>query len=336
MKKQTICITGVAGFLGSHLADTFIKNGHRVIGIDNLIGGYLDNVPPEVEFHQHDLTDYDYIANILKDVDIVYHTAATAYEGFSVFSPRFVTKHIVDASVSVITAAVANKVKRFINCSSMARYGHQEVPFREDMPVRPQDPYAIGKVAVENLLINIAETHGMEWVNVIPHNIIGPRQKYDDPYRNVASIMINLMLQGRQPIIYGDGEQKRCFSFIQDDLNVLEKMAFADNVVGEHINIGPDEEFVTINELARVIAKKLDFDLDPEYFPDRPMEVKLATCSADKARKLLGYKTEYTLDQGIEEMIDYIKNRGEKPFKYHIDLEIINDQTPQTWKNKLF
>jgi UDP-glucose 4-epimerase len=144
------------------------------------------------------------------------------------------------------------------------------------------------------------------------------------------------MLQGRQPIIYGDGEQKRCFSFVQDDIDCLEKLAFQDNVVGEVVNIGPDEEFITINELAKLIAKLLSFPLDPIYLPDRPMEVKLASCSADKARRLLDYRTKYTLEQGIIEMIDYIKKRGAKPFRYHIDLEIKNGITPRSWKEKLF
>ena len=106
--------------------------------------------------------------------------------------------------------------------------------------------------------------------------------------------------------------------------------------MGEIVNIGPDEEFVTINQLAQTIARLLGFDLDPVYMPGRPQEVKLATCSADKARKLLGYNTKYTLEQGLQEMIDYIKEKGAKKFRYHLDLEIINDMTPKTWKNRLF
>jgi len=334
--KEIIFISGVAGFLGSHIADFFINRGHKVIGCDNLIGGYLDNVPSKVEFYQYDLTDFNSIVKITKGVDIVFHCAATAYEGLSVFSPFLVTKNIVDASVSLITASVINNVHRFINYSSMARYGNQTVPFTEDMKPAPEDPYGIGKYAVELYLKNLAETHGMKWVNIIPHNIIGPRQKYDDPYRNVASIMINLMLQGRQPIIYGDGKQKRCLSFVADVNSVLDKLAFADNVIGEDINIGPDEEFITINKLATTIANLLSFDLKPIYYPDRPCEVKFATCSADKARKLLEYKTKYKLEDGLREMIDYIKKRGIKPFKYHLDLEIINEKTPKTWKDKIF
>lgn len=335
-KQPTIFISGVAGFLGSHLADAFIQKGYKVKGCDNLIGGYRDNVAPKVEFYEADLTDYPKMVEIVAGSDIVYHCAATAYEGLSVFSPRVVTKNIVDASVSLITASVVNKVKRFVNCSSMARYGNQEVPFKETMAPKPEDPYGIGKVAVEHFLKNIADTHGIEWVNVIPHNIIGPRQKYDDPYRNVASIMINLMLQGRQPIIYGDGEQKRCFSFVRGDVAILEKIAHADNIVGEHINIGPDEEFVTINHLGEMIAGIIGFNFKPIYYPDRPQEVKYATCSADKARKLLGYKTVYTLEQGLKEMVEYIRERGVKPFHYHLELEIVNEKTPKTWKEKIF
>jgi UDP-glucose 4-epimerase len=330
-----IFITGVAGFLGSHLADSMIAKGHHVVGCDSLLGGYLDNVPEKVEFYQYDCTFLNSMKKISKGVDIVYHCAATAYEGLSVFSPHVVTKNIVDASASVITAAIDNHVKRFVLCSSMARYGTNKVPFTEDMVPNPQDPYGIGKYASELLLRNLSEMHGMEYVIAVPHNIIGPRQKYDDPYRNVASIMINLMLQGKQPIIYGDGNQKRCFSFVNDDIKCLEKLAFQKGLNGQIVNIGPDEEFVTINELAKVIAKLLDFRLKPTHVPGRPGEVYLANCSAEKARRLLGYKTEYTLERGLKEMIDWIKQRGAKPFKYHLDLEIINEKCPKTWKDRM-
>lgn len=332
-----IFITGVAGFLGSYIAEQMLKDGHEVVGCDNLIGGYVDNIPDDVEYYQVDCRYLNTMNKLMKGVDIVYHTACTAYEGLSVFSPELVCQNTYQITSAVASAAIAQGVKRFVYCSSMARYGTQEkVPFTEDMIPRPQDPYGISKLAAENLLRCLADVHGMELVIAVPHNIIGPRQKYDDPYRNVASIMINMMLQGRQPIIYGDGEQKRCFSFVQDDVFCLEKLAFADNVIGETINIGPDEEFVTINELARVIARLIGFKLNPQYMPGRPQEVKFATCSADKARRLLGYKTEYSLEQGLKEMIEYIEQRGPKKFRYHLDLEIINDKTPVTWKNKLF
>lgn len=337
MIKKTFFITGVAGFLGSHMAEKLLAEGHRVIGCDNLIGGYLDNVPPGVDFYTHDCGDREAMVKIMKGVDIVYHCACTAYEGLSVFSPHFITRNTFDITASIVSAAISNRVKRFVFCSSMARYGSQDtLPFTEDMTPKPQDPYGIAKLASEQILRNLCETHGMDYTIAVPHNIIGPRQKYDDPYRNVASIMINLMLQGRQPIIYGDGEQKRCFSFIDDVVNPLIKLGTLDQVIGEVINVGPDEEYVSVNELARVIADLLNFDLKPIHMPDRPREVKLATCSAQKARKLLGYETKTTLRGGLSTMIEHIKTRKPKPFRYHLDLEIVSDITPRTWKDKIF
>lgn len=334
--KKTVLITGVAGFLGSHLADALLAQGHRVIGVDNMIGGYIDNVPRGAEFHQVDCIDRDAMVRLMRGSDIVYHCAATAYEGLSVFSPHIVTQNIFGITLSTVSAAIAVGVRRFVLCSSMARYGTQEnQPFTEDMSPKPQDPYGIAKYASELCLANLAQVHGMEYVIAVPHNIIGARQKYDDPYRNVAAIMINLMLQGRQPVIYGDGEQMRCFSFYQDVVNPLIKMGFENGAVGEIVNIGPDEEPVTINTLARLIAEEIGFDLRPQYMPDRPQEVKVATCSADKARRLLGYKTSTTLRDGIKDMVAYIRQRGPQPFTYHLDLEIINDKTPATWRDRL-
>ena len=331
-----VFITGVAGFLGSHLADIMLKDGHQVVGIDNLIGGELDNVNPEMEFHQINCNDFEAVRRLSDGCEIFYHCAATAYEGLSVFSPHVVTQNIVSASVSIFSAAISNRAKRIVFCSSMARYGALEPPFREDQLPRPQDPYGIGKLAAEDMLRNLCETHGVEYVIAVPHNIIGARQKYDDPFRNVASIMINLMLQNRQPIIYGDGKQERCFSFVEDCLFCLKEMAFRDNVVGEIINIGPDDETVTILDLAERIANQLQFNLDPVFLPGRPKEVKHATCSSEKARRMLDYKKLVSLDQGLAEMIDYIRQKGTRKFKYHIDLEIVTERTPKTWSQRLF
>lgn len=331
-----IFVSGIAGFLGSHLADAFIKDGHHVVGCDSLIGGELSNVPAEAEFYQYDCCYRNSMLKITKGCDLVYHTAATAYEGLSVFSPHLIANNIVTGSVSLFSAAIENKVKRIVFCSSMARYGTNKVPFREDFTPKPQDPYGIAKVAAEDILKNLCGVHNVEYVIAVPHNIIGPRQKYDDPYRNVASIMINLMLQNRQPIIYGDGKQKRCFSYVDDDLFCLKEMATSKKVLGQIINIGPDEEFITINELAEKIANQLKVNLNPIYMRGRPQEVLEATCSANKARKLLNYKTKTSLDDGLSKMIEYIKAKGVKKFRYHLDIEIINSETPDTWKKKIF
>lgn len=336
--KSKVLITGVAGFLGSHIADRILERGHPVVGIDNLLGGYEDNVPKRVEFHRVDARDLEKMKPLMKSVEVVFHCAAAPQEGLSVFSPTLVTEHTYNSTVSAVTAAVTAGVKRFVFCSSMARYGEQEtVPFTEDMVPRPKDPYGIAKYASELVIQSLAEAHGIEYVHAVPHNIIGPRQKYDDPYRNVVSIMINLMLQGRQPIIYGDGEQRRAFSFVSDVADPIVKMGFDPNVAGEVINVGPDDEFTSINELARRIAHLLGFSpFNPMYVPSRPMEVRLASCSAEKCRKLLGYRPTCSLDRGLAEMIDWIRQRGPKPFHYHLPIEILNGKTPSTWKDRLF
>jgi UDP-glucose 4-epimerase len=217
----------------------------------------------------------------------------------------------------------------------MARYGKGKPPFREEQPAAPVDPYGISKYAGELLVANVAETHGLEYTIAVPHNIIGPRQKYDDAYRNVASIMINRMLQGKQPVIYGDGEQSRCFSFVQDCVDPLVKMGTLPGLNGQMINIGPDEETVTINELARILAELISFSLEPIYVPDRPREVREATCSADKARKLLGYNTKVSLRAGLQSMIDWVRAHGTKPFSYHLPIEIDSPLVPATWTSRL-
>jgi UDP-glucose 4-epimerase len=329
-----IFITGIAGFLGSHLADRMIQLGHTVAGNDTLIGGYVDNVPKQAEFFQIDCCDVEAITEAMQGSDIVYHCAATAHEGLSIFSPSFITRNIFQASVATISAAIQNKVKRFVYCSSMARYGNQEYPFKETQSPKPVDPYAIAKVAGEDVLRCLAELNNMEWVIAVPHNIVGPRQRYDDPFRNVMSIMINRMLQNKPPIIYGDGSQMRCFSFIDDCIFCLERLAFDPTIKNDIFNIGPDEEFITIKDLANIIIQELNFDGNPIYVADRPNEVKYATCDATKARTCLGYTTSTTLIDGVRSTVQYIKEKGPKPFDYSYPLEIVNEQTPKTWSEK--
>lgn len=239
--------------------------------------------------------------------------------------------------MSVLSASIQNNIKRFIYCSSMSRYGKQDtLPYTEDMICNPGVPYAVAKHSSEQIIKQLCEFNNMEYVIIVPHNIIGPRQCYTDPFRNVAAIMINRILKNEQPIIYGDGNQQRCFSFIDDVVDCLEKVFTQDNVSGEVINIGPDEEFVTINELAGKIAEIMDFDLDPIYMPGRPLELKTAVCSSDKARRLLDYSTKFSLEKGLTAMIDYMKEKGPKEFNYRYDIEIVNSRTPETWSQKLF
>jgi UDP-glucose 4-epimerase len=330
-----VFVSGVAGFLGSHLADNFIRGGHEVAGCDNMIGGDLHNLPEGIEFEEADCCDVDAMKRITAGTDIVYHCAAIATEGLSVFSPALIAKHVYENTAGILAGAATNNVKRFVYCSSMARYGHGKPPFTEKQPAAPVDPYGISKYAGELLVANVAETHGFEYTIAVPHNIIGPRQKYDDAYRNVASIMINRMLQGKQPVIYGDGKQSRCFSFVQDCVDPLVKMGTLPGLSGQIINIGPDTETVTINELAGILAELLSFELDPIYVADRPREVREATCSADKARKLLNYETKVSLRAGLQSMIDWVREHGTKPFTYHLPIEIDSPLVPKTWTSRL-
>tara|TARA_B100001287_G_scaffold76562_1_gene63666 strand:+ start:257 stop:1261 length:1005 start_codon:yes stop_codon:yes gene_type:complete len=334
---MNIFITGIAGFLGSHIADALIKEGHNVSGCDNLIGGYLENVPEDAEFFQIDAIYLNQMKKMTKGVDLIIHTACTAYEGLSVFSPYLVGQNTYQISMSVFTSAAENNVPKVINCSSMARYGEQKiVPFTEDLIPKPQDPYGIAKLAAEQTLEVMSSVHGFEYVNLVPHNIIGPRQKFDDPYRNVVSIMINRILNGNPPIIYGDGSQERCFSDIDDVVYPMIESINNNKAVGETINVGPDEDVISIKELAFKIIDVLNSDVEPVFVDPRPQEVKLAHCSADKARKLLGYKTSVTLDKSIEKIANWIIKVGPKKFRYHLDIEILNDKTPKTWTQKLF
>jgi len=145
---------------------------------------------------------------------------------------------------------------------------------------------------------------------------------------------LNRMLQGKAPIIYGDGEQKRCFSYIDDCLSCLIPMLDQKNLNKQIVNIGPDEEFTSINKIAEICSNITRTNLAPIYKPGRPREVLHATCSANKARKILNYKTTTTLEEGIKKTYEYIKGRGHRPFDYHIEIEIKNSLTPKTWTNK--
>ena len=332
-----IFITGIAGFLGANLADYYCNKGFRVSGCDSLVGGSLDNINlKNISFHKANCEDFEEMKRIMKDVDIVCHAAAYAHEGLSSFSPVSICNNNVTGSVSVFTAAILNKVKRIVYCSSMARYGNIKIPFKEDDDLRPVDPYGVSKVAAENILKILSKTHGIEYNIAVPHNIIGPKQKYDDPYRNVVSIMINLMLQNRHPIIYGDGNQKRTFSDIDDCIYCLDKLLTDANIISQTVNIGPDEEFITINELYKLLSNKIKFNLEPKYLDDRPNEVKEATCSSEKAREILKYRTNVTLDKSLDKIINYIKLKGPKKFQYNYELEINNEKTPLAWKERLF
>ena len=332
-----VFITGIAGFLGSNLADWCLKKNYQVSGCDNLVGGEKENFKDlDIKFFNIDCENLEEMTRAMKGVDVLCHAASYAHEGLSSVSPTLICRNNMMGSVATFTAAIKNNVKRIVFCSSMARYGAIPIPYKEEDVPNPVDPYGVTKLAAENILKILSKTYGFEYNIAVPHNIIGPRQKYDDPFRNVASIMVNLMLQKRKPIIYGSGEQKRCFSDIDDCMSCLDKLMFDDNIKNEIVNIGPDEEFITINQLFGIISNKLKFNETAIYKKERPNEVFEAMCSSDKARKLLNYKTNVSLSESMDKMINYIKNRGTKEFKYNYPIEINTSITPETWTKKLF
>src|SRR3990167_985131 len=335
-----IFITGTAGLIGSWICSELLKDGHKVVSVDNMSGGYYDNIPqhPNHSFYKADICDLYRMINLMEGCEIIIHCACMSHEGLSIFCPTRSVNSIVGGTTSIATAGINNKVKRFINFSSMAMFGNNEIPYTENMPLLGAEPYGIAKSGAVNLLNNLADIHKFETVHLVPHNVFGKNNLYQDPFRSVLSIFCNLMLQGKQPIIYGDGEQQRSMTFIQDEVKIIKRFIDCDIENKEIFNIGPDSEDrrLTINQLAKKVADCIGFKLNPVYMPDRPFEIKKAYCSSEKIRKKFGQQPQVSLDDGIKSIVDYIKNRGVRPFEYHIDLEINNDLTPTTWKEKLF
>lgn len=331
-----ILVTGIAGFLGSHLQDYLIQEGHEVHGIDNLTGGYLRNVHEQTTFHLADLSNDKYIDTIFSGhkFDVVYHLAADATEGRSQFTPLHCTKNNLYSFVNVLKASIKHEVPRFVLTSSMSVYGRQAPPFNEDLPRDPVDVYGVNKASMERILEIMAGVHGFDYTIIRPHNVFGERQNMADPYRNVAAIFINRLLAGKNIYVYGDGEQERAFTYVDNFTPYLAKAAFLDTTKGQIINIGPTEAF-TINQLAQAICKEVGCEFKPTYMPDRPTEVKHAYCTADKAERLLGYKTTVGFEEGIARMVVWARELGYQEPKYLESLEIINDRTPATWKDKL-
>lgn len=332
-----VYITGIAGFLGSHLAKAFLNKNYIVAGCDNLSGGYLDNCPKNIDFIQEDILNVSSLQNHMRGSDLVIHTAALAYEGLSVFSPKLITENIYAGTIGVASAAISEKIPYMINCSSMARYGDIHPPFQEFRVCRPVDPYGLAKVHAEQALNLLSDIHGIKVQHVVPHNIIGTHQNYTDPYRNVASIFINSVMLSNKLIIYGDGNQKRSFSPVNDCINAILKLIEGNFDNKEVFNIGPDGNELTIKELADLVIRLTNSNnCEVIHLEDRPREVKNAWCDSSKAKHYLNYKPNTSIDETLKEMIVWITSRGFKSFNYKLPVEIITDKTPRTWVERLY
>jgi UDP-glucose 4-epimerase len=327
MSKQ-ILITGVAGLLGSRLAKWIIDNTeHQVIGVDDLSGGYIDNLPAAVKMYMFDLKELKHVNDLFKEnsIDIVFHMAAYAAEGLSPFMRKHNYENNLIASTNLITNSIQHGVERFVFTSSMAVYGDKYVPpFDESMLPSPIDPYGIAKYAVEQDLEVAARQHGLNYTVVRPHNFYGRNQNIWDRYRNVLGIWMYQIMNGMRPTIFGDGEQKRAFSYVDDALEPLWKASQSDACIGEIINLGGIKEY-TINEACSTLLKVTGTDLKPQYLEPRH-ETKYAWSTWGKSEALLGFKHTIDLEQGLTDMWEWAQNAPQHERKewtnFELDTEI--------------
>jgi UDP-glucose 4-epimerase len=303
-----ILITGIAGLLGSRLADYIIENepSVEIIGIDDLSGGYFENINPKVtEFWKMNLVNGN-----LKECferhqfDYVYHFAAYAAEGLSPFIRSYNYNNNLVATTRIVNECIRTNVKRLVFTSSMAVYGHAEPPFDETYKPNPIDPYGISKYACEMDIQVAGQQHGLDWCIIRPHNFYGVKQNIWDKYRNVLGIWMYQYMNNEPMTIFGDGNQKRAFSFIDDCLEGLWKSSQLENCSKQIINLG-GTKYYTINE-ANEILRQVIKDGEVVYKQQRH-EVKDAHPTWQKSVELLGYSDKTTLYEGLSKMWEWAK-----------------------------
>lgn len=332
--RKRVAITGHAGFLCSYIQDELIKQGHIVFGIDSLTGGFKRNVNPKCNSFIIDLNDSN-IEAIVSNIkpEILVHVAASAHEGGSFFDPVNITKNNLMAYMSILEACIKAGSLKFVNLfSSMAAYGDQTPPFKEDMLLKPVDVYASNKVCMEQITKQLSDCYGFKYSITIPHNVFWIRQSIKDRYRNLIGIMMNRIMRGEKLYIYGDGLQLRQFSNIQDALPCFMEM-IDEKYHGMRINIGGLKTY-TVNKLVELIVDEFESDYKiPEivHLPERHGEVKNAYCCPSKSIELLGYKEDYGVKEGIKSMAVWAKKLGVQEWSSY-RLAIDSDKQPICWR----
>ncbi len=337
-----ILVTGSAGFIGSHIYDRLFEMGHTVYGVDDLSGGFMHNVSQHKFFTKLDLRDRVATASYIKKIkpEIIFHLAADAAEGRSQFTPLSALDRNLVAYYNLLIPAIKHGMKKMILTSSMSVYGAQQVPFKESMEPMPEDIYGISKTAMEKSTNVLSDVYGFKYIIIRPHNVYGPRQNLTDPYRNVIGIFINRLLNGKNFYIYGDGSQMRAFSHIDDVAGPMVRAAFLKKCEGQTINIGGDKA-ITLKELGRLVleeffeGKEIPKKFRPSFVPIRPKEVLHAYSDHKVARRLIAFKPQTSLRDGIRAMIAWARTVGPQKFVYLDSLELNHSDAPKLWKAKL-
>lgn len=331
--KNNILVTGAAGFIGSHVCDHLINAGYQVIALDDLSGGFQDNVNPKVQFVKGSINDVELVNSLFAEYlfDYVFHLAAYAAEGLSHFIRHFNYTNNLIGSINLINAAVnTGTVKCFVFTSSIAVYGKNQLPMTEQLMPAPEDPYGISKVAVELDLKSAHEMFGLNSIIFRPHNVYGERQNIGDPYRNVVGIFMNQIMQGKKLTLFGDGLQTRAFSHIDDVAPVIAKSIEMKEAYNETFNIGADTPY-TVKELATLVCESFGVSEMLEFLETRN-EVVHAYSDHSKVHKYFGHMIQnISLKEGIERMVEDAKAKGPRQgskFK-HIEIE---KSMPPAWK----
>lgn len=327
-----VLVTGGAGFMGSHLIDILLIKGYDVIALDDLSGGFINNVNDEAKFHQGSIVDHKLISDLFNiyKFEYVFHLAAYAAEGLSHFIRRFNYTNNLLGSINLINESINHNVKCFVFTSSMAVYGSNQVPFDETMKPNPEDPYGIAKYAVEMDLHAAYKLMGLNSIIFRPHNVYGERQNIGDKYRNVIGIFLNRLMNNQPINIFGDGEQTRAFSYIADIIPIIAKSIDNKKAYNQTFNIGGDIP-CSLNELATKICNIMNVGYDKINHVEERYEVKHAHTSHDKLRKYFPeYKNTITLDDGLPEMIEWANLEGVKKSKHYGKYEVIKNM-PKFW-----
>jgi len=332
---KTSIVTGGAGFIGAHVTNHLIEAGHKVVVLDDLSGGFIENVNKKAVFIKGSVTDYELLKTLFEEYkfDYVFHLAAYAAEGLSHFIRRFNYNNNLLGSVNLINQSILHKVKCFVFTSSIAVYGEGQLPMKEDLIPMPEDPYGVSKYAVELDLKTAHKMFGLNYIIFRPHNVYGEYQNIGDRYRNVIGIFMNQLLQGKALTIFGDGSQTRAFSYISDVAPHIANSINISDAYNQVINIGGDIEY-SVNDLATTVTSVLGLEQPIDYQPARN-EVLHAYSDHSKAKKLFKIKENdfVSLKEGVTRMAEWVKLAGSRESSYFGEIEI-DEKLPPIWRKK--